>query len=99
MKRHIIYTKTFEVDDLWNIGGFFSAKITGYIYLNQRKFLWWKCKPYLTIKIFTPYLTHVYYDGEYATNDRLKQLERLMRADLTLQVDKIQRKLDRISNI
>lgn len=96
MKQRIIYTKVYNVHDLWCGNGIYSAKITGNIYLNLPKFLWWELKPYLTIRIFTPYLKKPFYDGEHTTNKYLKQLELQMLSDLELQKDKIQRRLDKL---
>lgn len=96
MKQRIIYTKVYNVPDLWCGNGTYSAKITGNIYLNLPKFLWWELKPYLTIRIFTPYLKKPFYDGEHTTNKYLKQLELQMLSDLELQKDKIQRRLDKL---
>ena len=95
-KERIVYKTEIEVSGLWTILGTYSTKVTGYIKLIERKFLWWKLKPCLEIYIYTPYLKSPTYDGEYSTNRMLGAVEVRMRAVLEEKKDAIQRKLDRL---
>ena len=96
MERHILRTKKRKVDKLWCQIGFYSATIIGYIYIVERKFLWWKLKPYLEVEVHTPYMDKPYCDGELATNRLLSSLDIEMRSELEIEKDRIQRRLDRL---
>ncbi len=96
MEEYVLRIKIKKVNGLWCLTGFYSAKIIGYIYIVRRKFLWWKLKPYLGVRVHTPYMENPYFDGERATNRILSSLEIEMRSELKIEKDKIQRRLDRL---
>lgn len=96
MKKYIVRTKVREVNNLWCLLGTYSAKLYGHIYVVSRKFLWWQLRPRLVISIYTPYLKDPTYNGEYATNRILAAEAKELRAELEVEKDRIQRRLDRL---
>ncbi len=93
--RRLLSKKVYKVERLWCYNRFYTANITGLLYLETRKFLWWNLSPLLYIEVRVPYLNKPYYDGEYGTNNRLSSLEVQMRAEMEIIKDKFQRRLDR----
>lgn len=94
--RRLIQKKVWRVKKLWCLNGWYEADMTGLLYIVQHKFLWWKTKPYLEYDIFVPYIAEPYYNGEYATNERLSSLEVNMRAEMESLKERVQRRLDRL---
>ena len=94
MKR-LIDTYTIVVKDCFVGLQYIDLKVTGHVYIKHRKFLWWKLKPRIYIKIYVPYINRPYYDGEYNTNDKLNCAKVQLKAILREHIDKLQRKLDR----
>lgn len=94
--RRIIYSVKKSVDGLCTFTGDYSAHIWGYIYINQNKYLWWKGKPFLSIKVEVPYVEDPVYNGERCSNIKLSIYEKEMVNVLKLKADKIQRRIDRI---
>lgn len=95
MKR-LLCKKVYKVERLWCYSRFYTANITGLLYLKTRKFLWWNLSPVLYIEVKVPYIDDPYYDGEYGTNNRLSSLEVQMRAEMEIAKDKFQRRLNRL---
>lgn len=93
--RRLIAKKVYNVERLWCYNRFYTANITGLLYLETRKFLWWDLPPILYIEVRVSYIDKPYYDGEYGTNTRLSSLEVEMRAEMEVIKDKFQRRLDR----
>lgn len=94
--RRLLSKKVYDVKRLWCINGFYSADLTGLLYLETRKFLWWNLSPILYIEVKVPYIYKPFYDGEFGTNRRLSSLEVQMRAEMEVIKDKFQRRLDRL---
>lgn len=94
--RRLISKKVYKVERLWCYNRFYNANITGLLYLETRKFLWWELSPILYIEVRVPYIEKPFYDGEYGTNVRLSSLEVEMRAEMEVIKDKFQRRLDRL---
>ena len=94
--RRLISKKVYKVERLWCYNRFYNANITGLLYLETRKFLWWELSPILYIEVKVPYIEKPFYDGEYGTNVRLSSLEVEMRAEMEVIKDKFQRRLDRL---
>lgn len=87
----LVYKKSWKIQQCWCINGFYEATITGCIYLVEP---WWR-KPYLITKVIVPYLPSPTYDGEYATNKYLAIKEIEINAELEIQKDNINRRLNR----
>ena len=94
--RRLISKKVYKVERLWCYNRFYNANITGLLYLETRKFLWWELSPILYIEVRVPYIEKPFYDGEYGTNVLLSSLEVEMRAEMEVIKDKFQRRLDRL---
>lgn len=94
--RKLISKKVYKVERLWCYKRYYDTNITGLLYLETRKFLWWDLKPVLYIDVKVPYIDEPFYDGEYGTNRRLSSLEVQMRAEMEVIKDKFQRRLDRL---
>ena len=94
MKR-LLCKKVYKVERLWCYSRFYDSKITGLLYVETRKFLWWDLPPILYIEVRVPYIDKPFYDGEHGTNTRLSSLEVEMRAEMEVIKDKFQRRLDR----
>lgn len=95
MKR-LLSKKVYKVERLWCYNRYYTANITGLLYVETRKFLWWELSPILYIEVKVPYIDEPFYDGEYGTNNRLSSLEVQMRAEMEVVKDKFQRRLDRL---
>lgn len=87
----IVYKKALKVERCWCLNGFYEATIIGCIYLGKT----WYGKPYLTTKVFVPYLPSPTYDGEYATNRYLASKEIEVNTELEIQRDKLNRRMCR----
>lgn len=64
--------KTFDYTDTYQVGinnVDLTCKVL--IYKKERKFLWFNLKPKYTIDVHIPYIKRPFYDGEFATNNRL----------------------------
>ena len=94
--RRLLSKKVYKVERLWCYSRFYTANITGLLYLKTRKFLWWNLSPVLYIEEKVPYIDDPYYDGEYGTNNHLSSLEVQMRAEMEIVKDKFQRRLNRL---
>ena len=92
----LLCKKVYNVERLWCYRGYYTADITGLLYVKTRKFLWWELSPILYIEVKVPYIDEPFYDGEYCTNNRLSSLEVQMRAEMEVIKDKFQRRLDRL---
>lgn len=92
----LLCKKVYKVERLWYYRGYYTANITGLLYVKTRKFLWWELSPILYIEVKVPYIDEPFYDGEYCTNNRLSTLEVQMRAEMEVVKDKFQRRLDRL---
>lgn len=96
MKR-LVYSESVDISGLLRSNTFrHHTTMVGFIYLKQRKFLWWKLKPKLSIKMMVPYLKSPYWDCDYDTNRYLRQQAAVFKAKLEIIKDKIQRKVNRI---
>lgn len=92
----LLCKKVYKVERLWCYRGYYTANITGLLYVKTRKFLWLELSPILYIEVKVPYIDEPFYDGEYCTNNRLSSLEVQMRAEMEVVKDKFQRRLDRL---
>lgn len=95
--RRLLSKKVYKIEKLWCVNGYYSVDITGLLYLETRKFLWWNLSPVLYIEVKVPYIEKPFYDGEYGTNKRLSSYEVQMMAEMEVIKDKFQRKIDRIA--
>lgn len=95
--RRLISKKVYKIEKLWCVNGYYSADITGLLYLETRKFLWWNLSPVLYIEVKVPYIEKPFYDGEYGTNNRQSSYEVQMKAEMEVIKDKFQRRIDRIA--
>ena len=94
--RRLLCKKVYKVERIWSYSRYYTATITGLLYVETRKFLWWELPPILYIEVKVPYIDEPFYDGEYGTNNRLSSLEVQMRAEMEVVKDKFQRRLDRL---
>lgn len=81
--KKVIKTFSSTVKDCFLIGKHDDLTVTVNVYEETHKFLWWKRKIYFT-KEYVPYIPDPHYDGEYATNDRLKMALIMLRSQVDI---------------
>lgn len=72
MNKQLVYSKDIPEDNLFVGLRYVTLVISGRIYRQSRKFLWWKLRPKYTYRISVPYIRNPYFDGEYSTNTILQ---------------------------
>ena len=85
--KKIINTFSSTVENCYYVGGHCNLTVYVNVYEEIHKFLWWQWKIYST-KEYVPYIPDPHYDGEYATNDRLKMTLIMLRSQVDIFIDK-----------
>lgn len=89
MKRECIKTYN-HTEPLWVGMGNMNLCSSVYVYKYIHKFLWFTWNTY-EIKTNIPYIEEPFYDGEFATNNRLGCIEKMLYSQATDYLNTIQK--------
>lgn len=80
MKNKVLLKKfTMNVKDCFIGGSLRDLEASIHVYKVHHSFLWWKWTTFET-KMFIPYVTQPFYDGEYNTNKILDSVSEMLKS-------------------